>query len=70
MIIKNVQELGVFIRKCRKNQGVTQRQISALAGVSPRLVGELERGKVTIEIGRAIRVASAVGLTIDIKEDA
>lgn len=70
MIIKNVQELGAFIRKCRKNQGVTQRQISALAGVSPRLVGELERGKATIEIGRAIRVALAVGLTIDIKEDA
>lgn len=67
MIIENIKELGTVIRQCRKNQRVTQRQVAALAGVSPRLVSELERGKVTIEIGRAFRVAQTVGLTIEVK---
>ena len=69
MIIVDVKDLGVIIRKQRKLQGITQRQAAALAGVSPRLVSELERGKATIEIGRALRVAWAIGLTIDIKDN-
>ena len=69
MVITDVKEFGATIRKYRKLQGVTQRQVAALAGVSPRLVGELERGKVTIEIGRAFRVAWTVGLLIELKED-
>lgn len=69
MIIVDVKDLGVIIRKQRKLQGITQRQAAALAGVSPRLVSELERGKATIEIGRAFRVALAIGLTIDIKDN-
>lgn len=67
MVINEVQNFGAIIRKCRKNQGVTQCQLAALAGVSPRFVGELERGKPTTEIGRAFRVARILGLTIEIK---
>lgn len=69
MIIDNIKELGETIRKHRKLQGVTQQQLAALAGVSPRLVSELERGKTTTEIGRAFRVVLSIGLTIDIKEN-
>ena len=69
MIIEDVKDFGAIIRKHRKNQQITQRQIAALAGVSPRLVSELERGKATIEIGRAFRVAKTLGLTIEVKED-
>ncbi|MCH5284016.1 MAG: helix-turn-helix transcriptional regulator [Akkermansiaceae bacterium] len=67
MIINEVQNFGATIRKYRKSQGVTQCQLAALAGVSPRFVGELERGKPTTEIGRAFRVAWVLGLTIEIK---
>ena len=67
MVINDLESLGVYIRKCRKNQGITQRQLAAIAGVSPRFVGEVERGKVTMEIGRALRVVFALGLTVEIK---
>lgn len=69
MNITNVKDLGVLIRQTRKKQRLTQRQVAALAGVSPRLVSELERGKLTIEIERAFRVVLTVGLSVEIKEN-
>jgi len=38
------------------------------AGVGLRFVHDLERGKETVELGRALRVAAAVGLRLEAKE--
>ena len=67
MIIQDVKEFGQLIRAARKSQRVTQLRLSAMANVSPRFIGELERGKATIEIGKALHVAWLLGLVIDIK---
>ena len=65
--ISEVQHFGAFIRRARKQQSMTQRQLAAITGVSPRFIGELERGKPTIEMGRAFRVAWMLGLAIEMK---
>jgi len=57
-------DLGQAIRLQRRALGFTQEQLAAAAGVNPRFVVELEAGKVTAQIGKALQVARAVGLTL------
>jgi y4mF family transcriptional regulator len=62
--VKSNSELGVLIRKERKNQQLTQEQLAALAGVGVRFVRELEHGKESCRIGLAIQVLQTLGLSI------
>lgn len=39
-----------FVRERRKANGLTQRELADLAGVGPRAVWDLERGKRTIRM--------------------
>ncbi|PNU18721.1 transcriptional regulator [Geothermobacter hydrogeniphilus] len=65
--IDDLEQLGVVIRQVRKEQGVTQEELSALVGVGPRLIGEIERGKPTAEIGKVLRLLSGLGLSLSIQ---
>ncbi|ORJ58306.1 type II toxin-antitoxin system Y4mF family antitoxin [Geothermobacter hydrogeniphilus] len=65
--IDGLEQLGVVIRQARKEQGVTQEELSALVGVGPRLIGEIERGKPTAEIGKVFRLLSGLGLSLSIQ---
>ena len=64
MIIKNAKNFGEAIKKHRKKQGLTQVQLSAMANVSPRFIGELEKGKPTIELDKALYVAWMLGISL------
>jgi HTH-type transcriptional regulator / antitoxin HipB len=65
MIIKNTAELGAAIRAERRARGLSQDDVALSAGVGLRFVHDLEHGKDTIELGRALRVAHAVGLRVE-----
>jgi len=65
--ISNPEQLGTLIRQVRKGQGVTQEDLSALVGVGPRLIGEIERGKPTAEIGKVFQLLAGLGLVISIQ---
>lgn len=62
--ITDTKSLGLLIRKERKAQGLTQEQLAGLTGVGVRFVRELEAGKDSCQIGRALKVADALGLTV------
>lgn len=62
--ISNMTELGRLIRQVRKEQGFTQEELSVLIGVGPRLIGEIERGKATAEVGKVFQLLSGLGLTV------
>jgi y4mF family transcriptional regulator len=64
--LNDTKGLGAILRKARKAQGLTQEQLAGLTGVGPRFVRELEAGKDSCQIGRALLVASALGLSIHI----
>ncbi len=66
MMIKNAKNFGEVIKKYRKAQGLTQVQLSAMANVSPRFIGELEKGKPTIELEKALYVAWMLGININV----
>lgn len=69
MIIKNAEEFGKAVRAYRKKQGLTQIRLSAMSGVGPRFIGELERGKPTIELDKALYVAWMLDMNLSIPDD-
>ena len=64
--IIDTKTLGLLIRKERKAQKLTQEQLAGLTGVGVRFVRELEAGKESCQIGRALQVASSLGLTVSV----
>jgi len=64
--ISNPEQLGTLIRQVRKRQGITQEDLSSLVGVGPRLIGEIERGKPTAEIGKVFQLLAGLGLVISV----
>jgi len=70
MQIKDAKSFGEAIRTLRKQQGLTQQQLSAVANTSPRFIGALENGKPTAHLERALRVAWMLGLRFEVpKQD-
>ncbi len=61
-IIYDTAELGQLIRSERKASGITLQQTSAKSKIGVRFLSELERGKVTAEIGKVISALHTVGL--------
>lgn len=50
-----------FIKKRRKEEGFTQRQLAELAGVGLRFLRELEQGKETLRIDKVNAVLKLFG---------
>lgn len=55
-------EIGAMIRITRKTLGVTQRDLALTAGTGLRFIIELEKGKETCELGKALRVLHTLGI--------
>lgn len=62
------ERLGEALRKRRKTLGLSQDDVAAVVGVNRRVVGELERGKATVQLDIVLRVAGALGLDVDLRE--
>ncbi len=65
--INNPKSLGNIVRQQRKSQGATQVEFAALCGVGVRFISDLENGKPTIEIGKALQVIDSLGLALIIQ---
>lgn len=63
------KELGFAIQKTRKEQGLTQPQLAMACGTGVRFIVELEAGKETCQLGKALMVAQMLGLNICIAEN-
>jgi len=57
-------EIGSLLRMRRKELGYTQEDIASLMSVSPRLVGEIERGRKTVGIQKVLNMATGLGIDI------
>jgi HTH-type transcriptional regulator/antitoxin HipB len=62
--IRQASELGAAVRQRRKAVGLTQAELSAVAGVGVRFVSELERGKPSAEFSKVLQVLSVLGLDL------
>ena len=64
--IKDTKSLGVLIRQERKQQGLTQEELAGVIGVGVRFLRELEAGKESCQIGRAMQVLAGLGLVVSV----
>lgn len=63
-IIRTTKDFGDVMRKVRKAQGLTQADLAGITGVSRRLIVELESGKPTAQIGKALHVITNLGVCL------
>jgi y4mF family transcriptional regulator len=61
-----LEEIGSAIRRVRKAQGLKQVDLAGLANVGARFVIELESGKPTIQLGKAIKVLETLGCKLTV----
>ena len=66
MVINNAADLGKALKKRRKELGYTQRYISEFTGFSISFISDLENGKRTAELGKAIYLTNMLGLDITV----
>ncbi len=59
---------GQRVRARRNHLGLSQSALADVVGVNRRVIGELERGKASVQLGIALRVAEALGLDVDLRE--
>jgi HTH-type transcriptional regulator/antitoxin HipB len=59
-----VKEIGELIRKTRKTLGVTQQDLALTSGTGLRFVIDLEKGKETCEIGKALTILQTLGIRL------
>ncbi|WP_172136720.1 helix-turn-helix domain-containing protein [Adlercreutzia sp. ZJ473] len=68
MGIQSAKELGAAIRARRQKLGYTQSQLADASGTSLMFVSQLENGKETAQLGKALRVANMVGIDVNLSE--
>jgi y4mF family transcriptional regulator len=57
-------EFGATLARARKGLGLTQRELALAVGVGERFIVDLEAGKPTAQLGKALAAARAAGMTL------
>jgi HTH-type transcriptional regulator / antitoxin HipB len=57
-------QIGKLIRDTRKSLGVTQKDLALTSGTGIRFIIDLENGKETCEIGKALLILNTLGIKI------
>ena len=64
MQISGARSFGEVLRKRRKELGYTQAFLSQYSGFSVSFLSDLENGKETAELGKALYLAELLGLDV------
>jgi HTH-type transcriptional regulator / antitoxin HipB len=65
--IQTPEDLGARVRARRHELRLTQEDLAGVAKVSPRLLGELERGKASAQLAGILRIVEALGLDLVVR---
>lgn len=63
----NAEEIGQLVKETRKKLGVTQRNLALTSGTGLRFIIELEKGKPTCQLEKALTVLRTLGLKLTIE---
>ncbi|MBR1758118.1 MAG: helix-turn-helix transcriptional regulator [Lachnospiraceae bacterium] len=66
MIVFDAITFGKTIRKRRKELGYTQAMVAQHTGFSVSFISDLERGKSTAELEKAIYLANMLGMNVEL----
>lgn len=56
--------LGDLVRRTRKQLGMTQAELAALAGFSVEFVNHVENGKATAQLGKTLALMQQLGIRL------
>ena len=62
--IRNSQDFGKAVAEARRALGLTQRELALAINSGERFIVDLEAGKPTAQLGKALAAARAVGLNV------
>jgi HTH-type transcriptional regulator/antitoxin HipB len=65
--ITTVEELGKIVLATRKSQGLTQADIAGLSNSGNRFIVDLEKGKPTLQMQKALEVLALLGLELVVR---
>ena len=68
MKIIDAKSLGQAIRGQRRRLKVTQKDLAMTSGTGLRFIIDLEKGKPSCQLGKALEIARALGLNLEICE--
>jgi y4mF family transcriptional regulator len=68
MKIIDVKCLGQAVREQRRRLKVTQKDLAMTSGTGLRFIIDLEKGKPTCQLGKALEIVRALGLNLEIRE--
>ena len=68
MKLLDSKTFGEAVRLYRKRQGATQVQLAAAANTGVRFIGDLENGKPSVQLDKALRVAYILGINIEVSD--
>ena len=64
--IEDAHDFGLAVRKARKEAGLSQMRLAEMCDCSQRFVSEIERGKQTAELGRALKLLAALHVPVTV----
>ena len=65
MKVFDPKDFGAFLRQRRRDLPYTQSDLAEITGFSVSFISDLERGKSTAELGKALFLANVLGLDCD-----
>jgi HTH-type transcriptional regulator / antitoxin HipB len=65
MQIRSSEALGKVIQSVRKSQALTQIQLAAACGLGTRFIIDLESGKPTCQLEKALLVTAMLGIRLE-----
>ncbi len=65
--VATASDIGIAVRKKRKEDGLTLADAAALCGVGYRFMSDLENGKETVQVGKVLKVLTGLGLEMTIE---
>lgn len=64
-MISNASEFGQMGARARKALGITQRELALAINAGERFIMDLEAGKPTAQLGKALAAARAAGVRLE-----
>jgi y4mF family transcriptional regulator len=62
----DILALAQAVREARRSHRLTQAQLAGLSGTGLRFIGELERAKPTVALGKVVAVLATLGLRLQV----
>jgi len=60
------KQIGQLVKDARTRLGVTQKDLALTSGTGLRFIIDLEKGKVTSQIGKVLTVLHTLGITMQL----